>query len=156
MPTWTKTVPDDPRGHGFPILRTPSYKPLVATATSLDLIGTYTHFWKGRTLPCEGDGCEPCREGVPFRFHAYFAAFDSLKSLHFIFEVTAQAAEAFTAYRDTYHTIRGCQFEARRQTPKPNGRVLIRTRPADLTKLVLPEPPDVIKCLSVLWDLPTS
>jgi len=156
MPIWSHDIPDDPRGPAFPIHRTPAYKPLQAIATSDDLLGTFTHFYKGRTMPHEETNCEACEAGMPYVWHAYLSAFNQQTSLHFIFEMTAQAANAFIEYRTSFHTLRGCHFEARRMNNKPNGRILIRTKPYDLSTIVLPKPPDLIKCLSILWSLPTN
>lgn len=154
MPTWSKDVPADPRGPAFPILRTPAFKPLAGVITSPDLVGTFTHYWKGRTMPCEQEACEACKAGIPFRWHAYVSAWTRSTGLHFIFECTAQAAETFTDYRDAFGTLRGCMFIATRMNQKANGRVLIQTKPLDLKTDVIPTPPDVVKCLSIIWNLP--
>lgn len=154
MPTWTTSVPSDPRGPAFPILRTPAFKPLTAVITSEDLVGTYTHFWKGRTMPCEHELCEACKAGIPYRWHAYVSAWTQATGLHFIFESTAQAAETLTDYRDAFGTLRGCVFFAQRMNQKANGRVLIKTKPLDLKTNSIPDPPDLIRCLSIIWNLP--
>lgn len=154
MPTYTTTVPNDPRGPSFLIQRTPAFKPLIAIVTSENLVGTYTHFYRGRTMPCEAPDCEACRDGIPYRWHAYMAAYDPKIPLHFIFECTAQSAEAFTTYRAAYETLRGCHFRAHRMNSRANGRIVIQTQAADLTKFNLPQPPELTKCLAILWSLP--
>lgn len=184
MPTFSHNVPDDPRGPSFPIIRTPIGKPIAAIVTSLNLVGCYTHYWKGRTVPCEGSGCrlcaddkksilntkgkrvhligkqeiecdgppcEACHAGMPYRWHAYQSVYVRDTALHAIFECTAQAAEHFTEYREAHGSLRGCMFEARRYNSRPNGRILIRCKPADLAGIILPKPPDLIKCLGILW-----
>jgi len=188
MPTFTHDVPTDPRGPAFPIVRTPPGRPLTAIVTSPNLVGCYTHYFKGRTTPCDstpchlcaigdqtftqpdgrvfhqikgkqvecnGEGCEACLAGVPYRWHAYQSALITENHLHCLFECTAQAAEKFTEYRSAHGTLRGCLFESWRYNSKPNGRILIRTKPADLTGVTLPKPPDLIRCLSILWGFPT-
>lgn len=187
MPTFSSDVPIDPRGPAFPIVRTPISRPLTAIVTSPNLVGCYTHYFKGRTIPCEGSGCrlcmegrepftntkgkvvhaigkqevecdgppcEACHAGLPYRWHAYQTVLTSRDHLHCLFECTAQAAENFTTYREAHGTIRGCEFEAWRLHSKPNGRILIRTKPANLTGITLPMPPDLIKCLGILWGFP--
>lgn len=154
MPTFSRHVPDDPRGPAFPIMRTPANKPLVAIITSDDLVGCYTHFYKGRTVPCDAPDCEACRENLPYRWHAYQSAYITTNGIHFLFECTAQAAEHFTDYRDMHNSLRGCLFEAKRMHGKHNGRVLVRCKPADLVAVRLPKAPDLIKCLAILWDFP--
>jgi hypothetical protein len=156
MPDWTSNVPDQPRGHALPIRRTPASKPLEAIITSPDLIGTYTHFYKGSTTPCGGPECDACQNGTPYRWHAYMTACDVFTNLHFIFEVTALAAEFLTAYRDHHGSLRGCHFKSKRWNNRPNGRILIQTKPADLGERQLPQPPDLKKCMAILWSLPEA
>lgn len=153
MPTYSHNIPDQPSGHALPIRRTPAYGALTATVTTPDLIGCYTHYFHGRTTPCEKPNCDACNEGIPYRWHAYLAALDKKTALHFIFEVTAAGAEPFTTYRDHHGTLRGCLFQAQRWRQRPNGRILIQTKPADLTGILLPAPPDMVKCLATLWSL---
>jgi len=156
MPKWTTAIPEDPKGPALPIRRTPAFKKMLAIITSEDLIGTNTHYFKGRTRPCEGPGCEAHLAGIPFRWHAYVAAEDIDTALHFIFETTAMGAEPFIQYREHHNTLRGCLFQAQRWKQRPNGRILIRCKPADLKDKRLPPAPDMIKCLSILWDLPST
>jgi len=156
MPTFSNKPPSDPRGPSYQIVRTPTGKPLTAIVTSDDLIGTFTHFWKRRTMPCErGNDCQPCQAGIPFRWHAYLSAY--LKNhAHVLFECTAQAAENFVAYREAHGSLRGCLFTASRMNYSPNARVIITCKPANLSELTLPNPPDLIAVLAILWDFPTE
>lgn len=156
MPTWSNKVPDQPRGPALPIRRTPAYKPLVAIVTSDDIIGCYTHFYHGSTMPCEPPNCPACHDGLPYRWHAYLTAVDCHDGLHFIFECTALSAENFTTYREAHGTLKGCCFQARRWHSRPNGRILIQTKPADLTERSLPHAPDLKQCMAILWSLPAD
>ena len=156
MLNWSTTVPAEPRGPALPIRRTPARGALTAIVTSPDLIGCYTHFWHGSTAPCLADGCPACLENMPYRWHAYMTAAKTDDNLHFIFECTALAARHFTDYRDKFGTLRGCIFEAKRWNSKPNSRILIRCKPADLQERLLPTAPDVRKCMAIIWSLPTD
>lgn len=156
MPQFSHDVPDRPRGPALPIRRTPAKQPLDAIVTSSDLIGCYTHFYKGSTVPCEGDNCKAHQEGIPFRWHAYMTCVELRSNLHFLFEVTALAAVNFTAYRDIHNTIRGCQFRAERWNRRHNGRIIIQTKTASLGDRQLPPAPNLEKCLAVLWGLPAG
>lgn len=113
--------------------------------------GRAVHVVNKIEIACDGPACEACHAGMPYRWHAYQSAITSGDRLHCLFECTAQAAECFTDYREAHGTIRGCFFEACRLHNKPNGRIIIQTKPADLTGITLPKPPDIIKCLSILW-----
>lgn len=154
MPKWSNEIPESPRGPALPIRRTPAGKPMEAIVTSFDLIGCFTHFYKGQTVPCEGEDCPAHLEGIPFRWHAYMTAVDYHNNLHFIFECTAISAEFFTAFRSQYMSLRGCHFKATRWNNRPNGRILVRTKMADLAERTLPDPPDLQKAMAILWSLP--
>ncbi len=153
MPNYSTEPPRDPRGHSLHLVRTPTGKPLQAIVTSTDLVGCPTHFYGGRTVPCESPDCEPHRLGIPWRWHGYVSAWNTATGLHFLFEMTARMAEVFVTYRRAYDSLRGCLFRAQRVNLKANARVHIETKPADLEKIQLPKPPDLIKCLAVIWNL---
>jgi hypothetical protein len=140
---------------GFDLKRTPADKPLQAIVTAEALTITNTHFWGGRTVPCEMPDCEACNAAVPFRTHVYVSAFDPKTHSHFIFECTEHAARALAEYIAANKTLRGCYFSAARPKGSKNGKVCITTRPADLTRVSLPAPPNLILALSVIWRLPT-
>ncbi len=154
MPTFSNKPPQDPRGPSYQIVRTPTGKPLTGIVTSEDIVGCYTHFYKRRTMPCERDNCEACHNGIPFRWHAYLSAYLAKTHLHCLFECTAQAAERFVEYRESHGTTRGCLFTASRMNYAPNARIIITTKPADLTDLHLPNQPNIPNVLAILWNLP--
>lgn len=153
MPNYSNTPPADGRGPAFSIRRTPTRPPLSAIVTSEDLLGCATHFYGGRTIPCEAPDCPACLDQMPWRWHGYVAAIDLTTMQHFIFETTAQAADVFVAYRARHGTLRGCQFEAKRAHERPNGRVLLRCKPADLQRTNLPQAPDIPRALNTLWNI---
>ncbi len=104
MPTWSNQLPSKEKHMGFDIKRTPQNRPIQAIITCDDLLICDTHFWGGRTIPCErkheeldgtlsaGD-CGACRQSIPFRTHVYISAIDCKTRDHFIFECTAYAAK---------------------------------------------------------------
>lgn len=156
MLEFSSRPPEDPRGVALALVRTPSSAPLVAIVTCENLVGTYTHFWKGRTLPHDHDNCQACQAGMPYRWHAWLSALTHKTHEHILFECTAQAAEIFTLYHKANGTLRGALFEAHRPSRKPNGRVHIRIKTIDLSAIVLPDAPDLVACLSILWNLSTN
>jgi hypothetical protein len=167
MPTWSNTPPPLDASTGFTLLRTPPDRPLVAVVTTDDLIGCQTHYWGGRTVPCEAtpdpktgqldtSPCPACLNLQPRRWHAYVAAFDPKTRTHFLFETTARAALAFQDYRLAHGTTRGCYFQAVRPRPGKNTRIEITTKPFDQQKCPLPNPPNLIRALSVIWQLPAT
>ncbi len=136
--------------------RTPGPGSLTATVTCDRLIGCPTHFFQRRTIPCEGDGCPSCQEGLGWRWHGYVTAVDHTTHEHFIFEMTAQAAEPFLEYFNRHGTLVGCILRSTRLGQSNNGRVMIRCTPQDLTRINLPTPPDVAQCLCKIWNVPNS
>jgi len=153
MPVFESTPPKDERGVALSLFRTPSFKPITGIITSHDLVGCYTHFYHGRTTPHEPENCQPCQDGLPYRWHAWVAAISKKPRTHFLFECTAQAAEAFVHYRKAHGTLRGCFFRSQRLTKQPNGRVRIETQQADLSDIVLPQEPDLTVALSIIWNI---
>lgn len=136
------------------MIRTPANRPFVAIVSSDDLVGTNTHYYHNRTTPCEGTGCPICAEGHSWRWHGYLSCVDQGTKEHVLFEFTAQASDAFRAYRDRYSTLRGCLFKATRHAQRYNGRVTIQTRPADLEGKDLPPGVNLTAMLCHIWNIP--
>jgi hypothetical protein len=127
---------------------------MTAVITCHDVAGCPTHFFGGRTVPCETENCVACQEGISWRWHGYVSAYLLKAKLHFLFEMTARCAEILIDYRKANGTLRGCQFIAARPSRKPNGRVYLTTKRIDLEGIFIPNPPDLPKLLSMIWNLP--
>lgn len=153
LPNFSSDLPKEFHGSSFNLRRTPAKGKLVATATCDNLVGCPTHFFGGHTVPCEAPNCPACDEGHPWRWHGYISATDWKTGEHFLFEMTAQAAEYFATYRKQHGTLRGCLFEATRRGQYRNGRVVIRCKTADLNQVTLPESPDLVACLCQIWHV---
>ena len=154
MPTWSNELPTLAKHMGFDLRRTPPASAIQAIITSPDLIVVPTHYYHGRTTPCESPDCLPCRESIPFRTHVYVSAFDAKKREHFLFECTAEAAKPLAEYKNANGTLRGCVMHASRPKCRPNAKVWIQTNSIDLAKVQLPEPPDIQKALCIIWRIP--
>lgn len=154
MPNYTREPPKESAGVSLPIFRTPASGKIRAIVTSEDLVGTNTHFWGGHTVPCGGAVCDACRNGIPFRWHAYLTAYVPQKGLHFLYECTATAAEVLVAWRRKHGRLRGCVFEAYRWRSARNGRVMLRCEPHPDDVVQLPAPPVLENVLAILWQLP--
>lgn len=165
MPNWTNKLPETGKHMGFDLRRTPQSGSLHAIITCEDLLVCDTHFFHGRTMPCEREGdtidpampsgnCPACREAIPFRTHVYVSAFDPRKREHFIFECTAHAAKPIAEHRDATGTTRGCIITASRPKGLKNSKVAIETNIANLAKVQLPEPPNIILALCTIWRVP--
>jgi len=145
--------PEDPRGNSLPLLRCPTNRPIRGIITTEQLFGCRTHFYHGRTLPCDDTNCPACDEGMPWRWHGYVGLFSVSTHRHVIFETTAKAAEPLTKYYQAYEGLRGCQLSAQRASTSPNSRVVITTAPADLEKISLPPAPNLLEALCIIWNI---
>ena len=167
MPTWSNSLPDRSDVKGYKLLRTPAAGTLHAIITCEKLQVCDTHYWHGRTLPCEritnatgglvNDApCQPCREKIGWRTHVYVSCFDCKNLQHFIFECTAPAAQPLEEYLQAAKTLRGCILYATRPKGRPNAKVHIETGTSDPLKVKLPPAPDIQDALAVIWRLPRS
>jgi len=154
MPRFSNAPPKDPRGYGLDLIRTPANGKLVLAITSHEIIGCPTHWYGGRTIPCEEIDCPACLEAVPWRWHGYLSGILPKPRHHVIYEFTAQAAEQITAYANTHPTMRNAILTARRHLNRRNGRVIIEITTGDPEKLHLPDQPNMIQCLSIIWNIP--
>lgn len=154
MPTFANDPPEDPKGFALPLVRCPSGQGLVGIVTSPNLIGCATHFFHGRTVPHETDNCDPCKEGIPWRWHSWVGAYSVKQHGSYIFESTARVTKILVTYREAHGTLRGCKFRAQRRTGARNSRVYLECGPADLNGIQLPQPPDLVRCLSFIWNIP--
>jgi len=165
MPTYRKNLPAQGAHQGFDLKRTPDSGALQAIITSDDLLVCDTHFYHGRTSPCErlmneegktvdDTQCGACCEKIAYRCHVYVSAFDAKRGDHFIFECTANAAKTLEEYRNATGTLRGCVLYANRPKGLKNSKVVIETSTVNLAKVKIPPGPDLIRALAVIWRLP--
>lgn len=107
-----------------------------------------------RTVPCEGPAnCKWHKEGFSWRWHGYLGCVVAATMEPAIFEFTAPCSDTFSNYALQYGNLRGCYFVASRPSGRPNGRVTIACRPADLQRVRLPEPFDVRRVLCHIWNV---
>ena len=156
MIKWSHSVPEEARKKSYTLKRCPTAGKLTGIVTVENLCGCYTHWYGGKTIPCQAPYCEPCKTGTPKRWHSYLAAWNAKTGEEFLFECTGQGAEYFESYRALTGTLKGCHFTAERLGTKKNGRVVITCRPANLNGLALPDPLMVPEVLSVIWQIPST
>lgn len=156
MPRWTNQRPSKDKHNGFDLRRTPVDKPIKGLITCDDVACCVTHFWGGRTVPCEAPDCEACRKMVASRSHCYISVLEANTHDHFLFECTAKAAWPLFDWKETHGTIRGAYLIASRPKRRRNARVEIILKPYDLTNLNLPQAPDIPRAMAVIWQLPLT
>lgn len=154
MPRWQNQPPAPETAMPYRLLRVPAKGSLVGIATSTDMIGCNTHYARNRTIPCEGAGsCEACAEGYSFRWHCYVAILLTPGWEHTVLELTAAASDPLRNYIAIHNELRGCHLTAARPSSRPNGRVVLQAKPADLRGIRLPDPPDVHRILCHIWGV---
>lgn len=156
MLNFSSQPPLDATRYAMRLVRTPTKGKLQLIITCDEMLGCWTHWFSGRTTPCTGDGCEACEATSSARWHAYVSAHDFKTNEHLLFECTSAAAEAFAVYRAKHGTLRGCEFLAQRAAPRANARVCLRTKPADLTHVDLPQGANLRAALCHLWGVPMT
>jgi len=167
MPYWSNKLPTHSKHMGFDLIRTPATGTIHATVTSDELLVCDTHYFHGRTMPCErfqtdaageriAGNCQACAESMPFRSHVYVSVFDSKTQEHNIFECTTHAAKPLEDYRVAVGTLRGCIIRATRPKGLANSKVIIETNTFNPQRTILPNAPNLILALSVIWRLPPT
>ena len=136
----------------YRIVRCGPKAPLRATILSTELVGCYTHYWHGRTLPCCPQSCPACDESQPRRWHGYLAITGKDQLDLEILEITAAASAAFAAYLDRFPTLRGAQLRLQRVGAKANGRLDSTLWPPTESTNSLPTEPDVEAILLAMWE----
>ena len=154
MPTFSNKLPSQTENRGYDLRRTPPDQPLRGIITCDDVIGCYTHWWGGRTVPCEDATCEACKANTPSRWHCYLSVLEAKTHDHFIFECTGKAANPLIEYKDAKGTLRDAYMIAVRPKRRRNARVEIIVKPFDTSGLIIPSPPDLIRAMAVIWQLP--
>jgi len=153
MLNFQNELPEDPRGQSLELMRCPPTRAIEGIITSVDFLGCNTHFYHGRTLPCDDSDCPACLEGLPWYWHSYISLFSIQTHRQVLFESTAKATEPLKLYRQAHGTLRGCLMFAKRANSSPNSHVIIQTKPADLADLNLPPEPNILKVLSIIWNI---
>lgn len=154
MPQFDNGPPKGLGRSGLRLIRTPAARPVTGYVLSNNLLGCRTHYVGNRTVPCESPSCDACEAGVPWRWHGYLALQLSATTEVVILEITAQAATVFQEYYERHGTLHGAAIKATRLNNRPNGRVIIHAKPADLAKINLPNCPNVAKLLCHIWNVP--
>ena len=165
MPEFRSSLPISRPNQGFDLKRTPERGAIQGIVTCENYIVCDTHFYRGRTQPCErsvndegktidDSSCAACRDKIGYRTHVYVSLFDVKTREHFIFECTDHAAKPLDDYQKANGTLRGCILYSSRPKGTKNSKVFIETNTANLQKIVLPKPPNLQHSLCIVWRVP--
>lgn len=139
-------------GTALPIWRPSGKGNQCCYITSSDWIGVYTHWSRGRTIPCHKTGCEPCKEGCGRRWIGFLGVWSPRTGGHRLWAFPAGPLSTLAAGLRERSTLRGLEVIIMRGNNKPNGPVLIRLVSAPVEGLTLPDEPDILACLGRIWQ----
>src|SRR3972149_10012489 len=82
---WQDEIPKIDRSKSLDLERTPPKGRLIGIVTSETWNGCFTHYFAGRTNPCEKNECELCKKGVGKRWHGYLGVWQPKQRRHLLF-----------------------------------------------------------------------
>jgi hypothetical protein len=156
MPHWTNNAPDEADRYTATLIRVKPGRPIRGICASPHMLGCWTHWFGGRTIPCDQPDCIPCESQTSRRWHAYLHLWSPASHHSAILEITALAARELEPYIEQHHTLRGAEIDVQRSNQRPNSPLIIVARPADLQRFQLPEPLDIIAAMSRMWEVNVS
>jgi hypothetical protein len=146
------TAPDpDDQPTPVRLIRVGPKQPLEIVITAEQVLGVYTHWYTGRTVPCTRPTCDACQLGNEPRWHGYVSAISCRTGEHAIVELTATATPIFERWRQSHSTIRGAKATLARLGKRPNGRVIVKLDADDVPGRILPEQLDLQRLLTRVW-----
>ena len=150
---WQRRPHKDDQNTRYRIQRTPAKGTLVARVLSHEFTGARTHYWHGRTTPCDPVLCEACDANQASRWHGWIFAQD-LKTLEiYIFEFPPAAGEDLDRKFGELRTLRGVHFKSFRVGGKANSRVVIQFGSQDQDREALPKVPKLEPILCSIWGI---
>lgn len=152
MPRWTQGPPPEDKQPQARLLRVKPGHPIAGIITSRQLLGTYVHFFRGRTTPCTDDACPACRANQLPRWYGWFSIWQPTTHGHAIAEITTACTTAIGAYTQTHGQIRGAHITLDRATNKPNARLNATLKPSPFTTDIIPHELDVATILEKIWE----
>lgn len=150
--SFSELPPDSECPLGFDIVRAPAKGSFDCVCLSEMAVGKFTHWWCGRTQPCDGPECAKCLQGSPRRWHSWVAVYTQRSSRTFILEVPPGPAKFLGDFRSKHLTLRGASLAVSRNNGKANGKVRIGVARSGIDSLLLPVCPDVVAMLERMWS----
>lgn len=154
MPIAWDNRPDSPRRRNkLQLIRTPRGGKLQGIFLSTEAVGVWTHYYGGRTQPCQQEECEICAHQVTRRHHVYAAIWSPETQKSVLLEMTENAGEELLNRAEQKQSIRGLKFKTHRVNMKPNAPVTLVVMEDASALYQLPPEPDVVEALLIIWHL---
>lgn len=137
----------------FDLVRVRAGKSIRGIMLAGDLVGAYTHYWGGRTVPCFAGECVACKRNVEVRWHGYLPLLALKQQSIAIVEITDGCVEVFDDWYRKHRSLRGALVEVRRREGKANNPLWADLQDGPIPATNLPDPPDVQAILERMWGL---
>jgi len=136
-----------------PLHRSKPGRTINGIITSNDLVGAYTHFWKGRTSLCTYPECEPCSVSRSARWYGYLHIWNPETNASGILEITPSCLPAIDDWLEKFGTLRGAKISVSRASHKINSRVVATLKATNFAIDRIPPCVDVISQLCRMWEV---
>lgn len=153
MSIWSPRPDSDSTRENYRIYRTPVGKEVELICLSANYLGARLHYWKGRSTPCTGTGCEACKTGQRPRWKGYVQAYHQATKTIVIFEFTERGYDPFQAAINHHQHLRGLKFHTFRLNRKPNGPLQITFDELREESPHLPKAGDLAAMLERIWEI---
>ena len=114
--------------------------------------GGDSHYYGGRTIPCEGRDCPYCAVHSKRIWKGYLAVWDAKHRTTGIIEFTKPCLETIRTYKAAHGTLRTHAIELHRAGKKINGTLSVILTPTAWADADIPPPPDVVGILTRMWN----
>lgn len=152
--TYWKDAPDSGnRTDNYRIYRTPVGREVELICLSGNFLGASLHYWKGRSTPCIGTGCEACKSGHRPRWKGYILAYHPATKTTVIFEFTERGYEPMQEAINHHGHLRGLKFRACRLNRKANGPIQLAFSELREESPHLPVAGDLASMLERIWEV---
>lgn len=155
-PQWAASPPTVPESFALPLRRVPPKGVRGLVILSDHLIGCYTHYFAGRTQPCQTGNCDACNANNQRRWHGYLLVWNPTNGYRLVLELSHHASAQLAETTKTLTTLRTLAIAARRVPEKPNGKIILEIERTSHKPDELPPPIDTAKYLLHLWGVKRS
>ena len=112
---------------------------------------TPLHYWRRRSTPCLGEGCEACQHGEAPRPKGYAAVAAKNDTKVYLLEVTENCADTIDEQCEARPSLRGCIVNLCRLDQRANGKLTIEFQTKGISPTLIPAAPDVEEVLRRIW-----
>lgn len=135
----------------YDIVRCRAGKSLKGIMLAGDVCGAYTHWYGGKTVPCNGLTCPACSMNVEVRWHGYLPLYNTTTRNTIIAEITTAAVEPIDRWFREKRSLRGAFIEIMRGADRANAPLKSRVSDGPLPMEALPTAPHVREILEKMW-----